>query len=474
MKMKNVAIKALTFALLAFMTWIIMTGILIQSGEKFSLTDNNDTFVIFGLFVPLFCAIMVPVLMMKTISHAPTRKKSKKGDEPKQKEVGLELWNLDDNMSDYDKDRIEEEINARKDNQIVCFSYGHIVRMYPEPSANYYDNLDLIFKANHIECDMVSFDLTNVHSIRMIPIPNYRIHVENRIDQQIGSFGSIEHLLKQKSDQYYNESKYDLSLACAKKAAELMQYSDVDWAKSDYQLIIWRLEELGETETAKHLSEWVDENILTAEQEVPLILSGELNKELSFVHKEIIVVKKTTLDAMRNFSNLPYDFNMPIKQDIEEGVHPSANMDLDENNQKIAIKDLEKLNNIIDENKNRIKRFHANVKIPIAEIIFKPHKPGYGYSHIVCTPYTPTGRISKHPMYLFFTTPLEYGEDETHGRIYYGKNGLISKADVCIWKRKAGFAFSFKTVEGSLILSQAQSTLKSLDGSFVTVYKYEP
>ena len=455
--------------MLSITVWMVLTGAFIMIEDKYIFSEKHTWILIIYVFLPILAAVATPVLIIRKRFKKKSHKKVNKNSVANSEEPIPSTY---DNLKSYDNIRLTEQVNTKQDNPIVCFAYGHIVRMYPEPSTNYYDNLDLIFKASHIECDMVSFDLNNKNSIKMIPIPDYRIHAENRIDQQIGSFGSIEHLLKRKSDQYYNEGKYDLSLACAKKSAELMQYSDVDWSKSDYQLIIWRLEELGEKNKARHLSEWVDKHILTAEQEIPLILSGELDKELSNVQKEIIMVKNVTLDAMRKFPSLPYNFNCPIQQDIKEGTHPTANMDLDKENQRIALESLEYLNSIIEKSRNRIKPIPKKVRIPIKDIIFKPVNTGYGYSHLVCTPYTPTGKLAKHPIYLFFTTDLDKSRDETHGTVHYGKNGLISKAEVYIWKNKTGFAFSFRTVEGSLILQAAKSSMQSSDGSFVTVYKY--
>lgn len=432
--------------MLSITVWMVLTGSFIMIEDKYIFSEKHTWILIIYVFLPILAAVATPVLIIRKRFKKKSHKKVNTNSVENSEEPITSSY---DNLKSYDNIRLTEQVNAKQDNPIVCFAYGHIVRMYPEPSTNYYDNLDLIFKASHIECDMVSFDLNNKNSIKMIPIPDYRIHAENRIDQQIGSFGSIEHLLKRKSDQYYNEGKYDLSLACAKKSAELMQYSDVDWSKSDYQLIIWRLEELGEKNKARHLSEWVDKHILTAEQEIPLILSGELDKELSNVQKEIIMVKKVQTSDMLQFINMPYDLNCTVRKFIREGGHPFAYMDLSNLNQAIAKSELEKINYLLQTDK-AFSRRKRKPQIPISEIQFHEYSKFYGYTRIMCKPYTKTGKIAKYPLSLFFCTRLDNEKSETHGELFYGKDGTIQKADIYIWHGNSNDIISLKMIDGLL------------------------
>lgn len=333
---------------------------------------------------------------------------------------------------------------------VACFAYGHLIRLIPEPSPEYHKHIDIIMRVDRIQSDSLFFDLTDVQSIRRIPTPNYSIHAENRIDKQIGICGNLEYILKEKSDQYFNEGKKELSIACAEKAVELMRYSDNSWSKSDYQLIVWRLNELGEKEFADRLSKWINENILTEEQEIPLILSGKIEKELSKVQKEIIIVKNISIEDMIEYDGMPFFFDSDIKKFICEDSHPFAYMDLSPQNQSIAKEELEKVNQLLKTD-NTFSRRKRKPQIPISEIQFSEYNDGYGYTKIMCTPKTITGRAAKYPFSLFFCTRLDQGDIKAHGELVYGKDGMIQKAGINIWRGNGtGDAIVMRRTDGVL------------------------
>lgn len=96
---------------------------------------------------------------------------------------------------------------------------------------------------------------------------------------------------------------------------------------------------------------------------------------------------------------------------------------------------------------------------------------------MICTPYTFEGRIAKYPLSLIFISD-DSGRKSYNGRIYYGANGEILKADIHIWCKpvygtNSGWSFYFNTIDGVFLLYEAETTLKPDDKGLPTaVYKY--
>ncbi len=149
------------------------------------------------------------------------------------------------------------------------------------------------------------------------------------------------------------------------------------------------------------------------------------------------------------FNGMPYDLNFPIRKFIQKGGHPFAYIDLSFRNQEIARQELHNVNQIL-RNDKRFYRKLIKPQIPVKEIQFMGYSEGYRYTHILCNPYTKTGKISKFPFSLYFSTKIEYGRDETHGQLFYGQSGLVGKAFICIWRGKIGETISMKIIDGIL------------------------
>lgn len=148
-------------------------------------------------------------------------------------------------------------------NYIIWYCDGYVVKITPEPQECYYDHRDIIYGADSIVSDGVHYDLTDKKSIYSIAIPNYQIHVENRVSQILGVTGALDYTLRMRAGLYWKQGNYDLSIACLGKATQLMKYSDVGWPKKDFYRIVDWLEQLGRFEKAKEWATWIDNNIIT-------------------------------------------------------------------------------------------------------------------------------------------------------------------------------------------------------------------
>ncbi len=176
--------------------------------------------------------------------------------------------------------------------------------------------------------------------------------------------------------------------------------------------------------------------------------------------------KKIKTDDMVQFTEIKYNLNCDIHNEH------NAYIILDEHNQNIAKKDFAFINKIIQENMNLSYEIKHDLQIPIEEITF--YEPDRAYSKLVCTPYTPTGKISKYPIYLVFKTnvsmEMEFFEDgtffriapydSTHGCLYYTKNGNIGKADVIFWRKDVSYIYHFKSDKERLYINKIEKNEK--------------
>lgn len=196
-------------------------------------------------------------------------------------------------------------------------------------------------------------------------------------------------------------------------------------------------------------------------------------KGLSTVEKETIMVERVTTEDMKQFSAIPYDLNEPIKKYIQEGAHPFAYIDLNRENQRIAKSHIRHLGEIINRHRSKIPLLAENVYIDENQIAFSQYSDSYGYTRLMCTPYTFAGNISKNPLTLNFMSRLDVNSSITLGEILYGADGKIQKARVNIWEKHiTGWGFYFTSANDILILEQVQTTLRPDEyGGMTAVYK---
>ena len=193
--------------------------------------------------------------------------------------------------------------------------------------------------------------------------------------------------------------------------------------------------------------------------------------EVSAVDKEIALVEKVTIEDMRSFPNLPYSFDSAMRKMIQPNSHPFAYIDLNEHNQSIAKCSLCFIDGMIRDSRKLSKYISSSVRIPVNDIVFKQLNASYGYTRLICSPYTPTGKESKYPVSLSFMTDLSK-MDETHGEIFYLKSGEIGKAEVNIWTKGIGYFYKLKIIDGYLAISEIKSSAITDDrGLPITIYK---
>lgn len=189
---------------------------------------------------------------------------------------------------------------------------------------------------------------------------------------------------------------------------------------------------------------------------------------LSAVEKERIMVQRITTQDMVRFTQMPYHLDCAINKYDAPNSHPFAYINLDNQNISAAEADMERLNAHLATAHILCRKVPKRIGIPIKDIVYKPPK-NYGYTRLMCTPYTFTGKIAKYPLSLSFMTDLSKTENTTHGEMFYGQNGTVQKAEVYCWRGGKGYFFYFKTEGPDLILSKIETADTS--GMRVVAYR---
>ncbi len=226
------------------------------------------------------------------------------------------------------------------------------------------------------------------------------------------------------------------------------------------------------------ISNFVKKKIDKKHKNVGNIHKGVLKKEeplkLSYIEKERIMVERISSKDMRQFSNIPYNLGGTIHKFMEERGHPFAYINLRLPNIMIARKHLSYMNKLIESYRKEIPLLTNEFYINVNKIVFHEYDPNYGYSRLICEPYTFTGKIAKFPLTLSFMSRLNIRSYQANGSIYYGEDGNIKKADIHIYSGGIGWSFYFATVENELVLEKATTTLKpQKNGLPSIVYKRE-
>lgn len=215
-------------------------------------------------------------------------------------------------------------------------------------------------------------------------------------------------------------------------------------------------------------------------------VSSSQNK-MSQIDKEKLMVEQATAQAMEQFSFLPFIFSgRELKK--EYSGHPTAFMNLDSQNIKAASIELEKLNEYIKESVGFSDLIPCNILIPIDEIEYKQYSKAHGYSKLICTPLTATGKQSKYPLKFLFMTRLDTESiyeskgskiivtpgDKTTGEIVYGLDGQPATAKVNFWRNGTGYFYEFKTVGRTFLIYKIKTTLNTDEkGLPMVIYQFE-
>ncbi len=351
------------------------------------------------------------------------------------------------------EDQLKSEIEKIIGNKITAFFMnGKLYRVSPPNSESYYD-------AKYIVSDNKLYDLENIEDITRIPIPEFK----QMGHDNYGVTGLLDYVLRMKAGAFYNRKEKELCSACLWKATEMMFCDSLcSWSKRDYiRLIYWHMD-LGMDDEAERAKKYLEsKGMIFTEHEIrerkyassmqsknPVQRKHEKPKDkISQIEKEHIMVKNVTTDDMQKL-NMPFVCNTEIKKDIREEGHPFAYMEILGENISIVKAEIKKMNAVIKESIKAYSSIPQDLRIPENEIVFQPQN--YGYTRIMCTPKTFTGRPSKYPYSLFFCTDLSKSGNTRHGELYYGKDGTIQKATVCFWENSNGFFLNFKMIDGKL------------------------
>lgn len=180
-----------------------------------------------------------------------------------------------------------------------------------------------------------------------------------------------------------------------------------------------------------------------------------------------------TTSDMEQFTMMPYQLNCKVFNKPSE--NPSSYINLNARNRNIAVEQLRIIDEYIRQSPQLSRLVPSGIHIPIEQMIYSRIGSYSEYTRLICTPYTKTGKISKFPLYLYFTTDPSQTDNETHGKLYYGKDGNILKANVSIWMHNQGYFYSFKTVGRTFFLSEIKSTVKRDKNDLpAVIYEFDP
>jgi len=374
-------------------------------------------------------------------------------------EIAMGLFNFWRRKSNIEITFETHHSNANPEDYTVVYEFGHVSHIIPDPGGNNRDKIGMIYDARHIISDGIQYDLTDIRSVHSISVPNYSIHQETQIDEEIGVAACLEYLLNNKFHDYYLAGNNDLAIACLEKSTQLMSYSDLNWNIDSFYEIVDKLMEMGQKSKAEKWKEWLDRNVLPAK------LEEKKNRPLTYNEKEQIMVERVTTEDMLQFTKMPYNLNCPVHKFIGKKAHPFAYMNLDTYNQKVAKEHLMKLERMIDEIRPEIPLLKSDYYIDVRKVAFRQYDKRYGYSRLMCTPHTFTGKISKIPLTLLFMSHLNIRSYYFIGELKYNKDGEILTAHVSISREKVAYSgatfweFIFTTVDGEFLLEQAKTSL---------------
>ena len=188
--------------------------------------------------------------------------------------------------------------------------------------------------------------------------------------------------------------------------------------------------------------------------------------------KDVATVMRVCMEDMRLFPSLPFVWDRPIQKETRPSTKPYAYMAISDTNVPAVCDALLQMNDLLRNVYNLSERLPHELQIPIREILFTPQS-GQGYSKIVCTPHTFTGRRSKYPASLLFMTPRELDTDSTHGELTYGQTGNVEKGQISFWRSGTGYFIHLQTISDTLAISKIESTAVTDDrGLPATLYRH--
>lgn len=187
---------------------------------------------------------------------------------------------------------------------------------------------------------------------------------------------------------------------------------------------------------------------------------------------EKIVESKISQKDMEQFLLLPFSF-VGCKFIGKSDDPQVAYVDLGQKNQVAAWGEIEKINLFIEQSRDYSALIPKDILIPNEKIVYQKYSEDYGYSKLMCTPYTLKGNKAKYPLKFIFTTEQKESTyiqkrnkvivipaDSTHGEIVYAQDGQPAKAKVNFWRDGIGFFYEFKTIGRTFLINRIKSTAK--------------
>lgn len=336
---------------------------------------------------------------------------------------------------------------GNKCRQTLYFKNGQLYKIIGN-QENWYD-------PKYIVSDGVKYDMSNPQSIKSIRIPAFGI---SDVMSGYGPTGMLDYVLRMKAGNCFNRNEYALCSVLLWKSTELMfENKHCNWKQSDFERLINWHREMGMEEEAEKAKKYLEEKdfIIIPQTNKKRHVQTESTKKptvpkITTAEKERAIVKMTTAEHMQLLSNFPFAWNDKIKKNLSPNSHAYCYMNIIGENISLVKSELEFMNKIIRSDLRNYKDM-PDLKIPIASLVFQ-ESDKQGHTKFICWPITLSGKVSKYPLTLFFTTRLQPGKDSTHGEIIYGQNCKIQKANIYFWRNGQGYFLYYKTVDGVLTL----------------------
>jgi hypothetical protein len=365
-------------------------------------------------------------------------------------------------------DLIRKVFNLKTENhdgQTLFFKNGQLYKIIGN-QENWYD-------PRYIVSDGIRYDLSDAAEILRIPVPDF---CATDVFSGYGSTGMIDYVLRMKSGKCFDRKEKELCSALLWKSTELMfENKHCVWRPDDFRRIIaWHLQMGMDAEAEKARLYLENRGIFSLLRAKSLMSSLSTDKpkiieedkktkqssKMSFAEKERAIVDITNDTHMELLDGFPFAWNQKIEKETGPRTHPFCYMRITGENVAAVKKELKKLNDYIarDIDKHNLK---VSLSIPVDKLVFS-ESGGNGFTKFICSPITLTGKISKNPISIYFTTPFYSYKSSiptpltntTHGEVFYNKTGEIEKAKVYFWRNGKSWFFHYNTIDGELKLTK--------------------
>ena len=322
-------------------------------------------------------------------------------------------------------------------------------------------NQDDWYDPKYIVSDGKTFNLEKTEHIKAIPVPKF-----GAIDvfSGYGTKGMIDYVLRMKAGRCFDKKDITICSALLWKSTELMlENKHCAWRQKDFERIVdWHIM-LGMDSEAQKAKKFLERKgfdviekpntIKISKQKVSAPKANSAPK-MTTSEKERAIVEMTKDSHMQMLTDFPFTWNQKIKKNLEPRTHAYCYMNISGDNINSVKKEIDFINKII-KNDSRTHTKLRKLQIPFESLVFKESNE-QGHTKFICWPITITGKISKYPLTLFFTTKLHAESNTTHGELIYGQNGKIEKANIYFWRNGKNCFVYYKVDNDVLTLSRIE------------------